>query len=272
MGKVFDHKDSSGKVTIAVFQEVSSQEQAHHFDLQADVDPDMVVVGGGATATDKPNGALLTASYPNENRTGWRASSKDHNVPNPHRLTVYAIGMKINGLTRDDLMGNLRFVRETSDVAAHPVEDVSAPQGFKLIGGGFRVNWAPGPGNLATGSFPVGGSWKARSKDHFAASPCTIDVFGIALRNSIPGVGGWERIVEDGTSSEAAHPSAHFSLDEAFALTGVGAEVFFSEPGSLLWKLEPRNGNVQGVTTASKDHQRSSPAKVKAYAIGIRFL
>ncbi|MCW2859529.1 MAG: hypothetical protein JWP48_1237 [Actinoallomurus sp.] len=271
MTKVFEHKDSSGRITIAVFREQATVEQAHFHDFATNVDIDLVAIGGGVEAAETPEGALITASYPSPNRWAWLGSSKDHNHPNPHLITVYAIGMKIEGLSRDALMSNLRFFGKRSDVAPHPAEEASVPPGFLLIGGGFRINWPPGTGNMATASFPDSDStWKVRSKDHFTPSPCTIDAFSVGLRSSIDGLGTFERRVTQKTSRTAAHPFISFSLDDRFALTGIGAEVNFNEPGSLLWKLIPGNGGSQGITAASKDHEVSSPANIDAFAIGIK--
>lgn len=274
--KIFQRTDASGIVTIAVFRQQASAPSAHFFDHQVDVDSDMVAIGGGATGAENPAGALLTASFPNNNRSAWLVSSKDHSVSNPHRLTGFAIGMKIDGLSRDQLVQqHLRFTQQTSNRTAHPSTSAGVPAGFTMIGGGFRVNWPPGAGNLATASFPeFGDVWTARSKDHFIASPCTIDTFSVGLRTQLPlPVGKVDRVENSGVSGSAAHPSIAVRIADAFALTGIGAEARTTGPGSLLWRLEPTvNGNQQGVTAASKDHQASSPATIKAWAIGIRLI
>ena len=74
--KIFERTDSSGLVTTAVFRQEAPAAAAHFFDLRVDVAGDMVVVGGGATAAEAPNGALLTASYPSDDRSAWLASSR----------------------------------------------------------------------------------------------------------------------------------------------------------------------------------------------------
>jgi hypothetical protein len=68
-------------------------------------DDDMIAIGGGGRASDNP-GALLTASHPNDDLSGWVVSSKDHEVPDPHQLVTFVIGMKIDGMTR---LRRLRF-------------------------------------------------------------------------------------------------------------------------------------------------------------------
>lgn len=272
--KMFQQVDASGRVTTAVFRRQSPSEEDLFTGFQVDVDPDMVVVGGGAIGADTPIGALLTASYPNRSRTAWLTSSKAHARSNPHRLVGFAIGLKIAGLSRDQLLANLSFTRQTSDSGPRPAESVGVPHGFILISGGFRVNWQPGAGNLATASFPeFGDEWTARSKNHLYEAPCTIDTFGVGLRTHLPDVGPVERGTNSNVSASAAHPSTSTALTGGFAITGIGAEVRFNEPGSLLWQLEPTvNGDQQGVTASAKDHELSSAAIIKAWAIGIRLV
>ncbi|GHG78577.1 hypothetical protein [Streptomyces griseocarneus] len=267
--KIFQRTDDSGKVTIAVFRRQASAPAAHFHDFQVDVDPDMVAIGGGATGVDAPQGALLTASYPDSNRSAWLVSSKDHLVPEPHRLVGFSIGMRIAGVSRRDLLRqHLQFTQVTSGGAQHPTASGGPSEGFALISGGFRVNWRPGAGNLATASFPeFDEQWTARSKDHIEPAPCTIDVFSVGLRAHIPGAGRVERRASSSIGGPAAHPSATATLHGAFALTGIGAEARWGEPGSLLWQIEPFN---QGVTASAKDHVKPSPAMIKAWAIGIR--
>jgi len=176
-------------------------------------------------------------------------------------------------MTREQLAGAVRVALQTSSRAAHPSASASLPAGFILVGGGFRVNWQPGQGNLATASFPeFGNVWTARSKDHFVSSPCTIDSFAIGLAAQLP-VGRVERAVSSDESGVAAHPSITEPMNGPFVLTGIGAEARSNEPGSLLWRLEPAiGGSEPGVTASAKDHEVSSPGTVKAWAIGARLI
>lgn len=278
--KLFERTDSSGLVTTAVFRQEAATPAAHFFDLRVDVDADMVVVGGGARGAEAPNGALLTASYPNDSRSAWLASSKDHRVSNPHRLVGFAIGMRINSaaMPRSALLNHLRFTKVTSASAGHPRAVAGVPSGFTMIGGGFRVNWPPGPGNLATGSFPgdtlTTSDWSARSKDHKAVSPCTIDVWSVAIRDVL-NIGGRlfpvDRQIARNTSTQlVSHPSAEIQFEGPHVLTGVGAKARVEEPGQLLWRLEPTSGGRPGVTGASKDHQSPLASIITVTALGIR--
>src|SRR4029077_15959890 len=59
--------DASGRVTVAVFSHQGSPGQAHWNEEEILVgDPDMIAIGGGGTATDVPQGNLLTSSHPND--------------------------------------------------------------------------------------------------------------------------------------------------------------------------------------------------------------
>ncbi|WP_328498074.1 hypothetical protein OHS59_39225 [Streptomyces sp. NBC_00414] len=284
--ELFRRRDASGLMTTAAFRHRADHDQQHCTDLAAEVDSDMVAIGGGATAVNSPHGALLTASYPADDGSAWLASSKDHNIPQPHRLTAFAIGMKIDGVSRERLAGELlTVVRTRSAHAAHPFASARVPAGHTLIGGGFRVNWRDtrggrAEGNLATASFPrAGGAWTVRSKDHEVSSPCTVDAFAVCLKSSFT-VDGAEYTVEawtdfaDSDSGPVPHPSAALSLPASgHVLTGIGAEALPTEPGSLLWQLEPTvDGTNPGVRSGSKDHGVSSPDTMCAWALGIRLI
>ena len=146
------------------------------------------------------------------------------------------------------------------------------PNEFRLVSGGFKVEWF-GVGNLATASFPeTSQSWMARSKDHIGVSPANLRVWAIGLRRQLP-VGRVVRFFEDEESSFAQHPSAVADLPDGFVLTGAGARVNWRGVGNLLWKLVPTTQTTnQEVTAASKDHVSASPATITTYAVGIRLV
>ncbi|MEW6367208.1 MAG: hypothetical protein AB1714_21465 [Acidobacteriota bacterium] len=267
-------QDSSGKITVSVFERKAGDSQQHFHDYAATVPDDMIAIGGGAEATSAPYGALLTASYPNSELSAWLASSKDHNLPNPHKLKVYAIGLKIAGMSRDKLLEHIHVGRDQSGLAQHPEASESIPPGYLLVSGGFHVNWFdfnPSGGNLATASFPENAlAWKARSKDHYVVSRANLTVYAIGIKENLP-VGQIERSIQSKDSAHAQHPSATADVLPGFALTGGGAEVHWSGAGNLLWKLQPTTQTTnQDFSAGSKDHQEVSPATLTVYSVGIR--
>ncbi|MEU9718504.1 hypothetical protein [Streptomyces sp. NPDC047976] len=270
--KVAGFSDASGRVTVAVFSYRGNPPQHIWADQTVRVgDGDMVAIGGGATAAENPYGALLTASYPNDDLSGWTVSSKDHLDAQAHELTAYVIGLKIAGMTRDQLLRSVHVARADSGTAPHPEAEAGIPSSadYALVGGGFRVDWH-GAGNLATASFPsTDYSWKARSKDHAASDPASIRSFAISLRRDLP-VGRVSSTIARAESGQFQHPAAVATLPPGYALTGGGAEVHYRGEGSLLWKLEPSTSWAPAFSAASKDHRFPDPATLTAYALGVR--
>ena len=91
-------------------------------------------------------GNLLTMSAPSlgadgkEDWKGWRVASTDHQEPDPVQLEGFAIGMKVEGLNKTELVSNLELFTNTGQPVAHSdvncyVEDSK----FLLLGGGFEV-------------------------------------------------------------------------------------------------------------------------------------
>src|ERR1051326_4424355 len=106
--------DLSGRVTVAVFEHRGSPEREVYLQERVEVaDGDMVAIGGGGVAsngfentTSTPGGpgALLTASFPTPGDfIGWTVESRDQEIPQTYSLVTYVIGLKIAGMTRNQL-------------------------------------------------------------------------------------------------------------------------------------------------------------------------
>jgi hypothetical protein len=262
--------DSSGQVTVTVFTHRGTPAQAHWNNETISVpDPDMIAIGGGGTATDQGAGALLTASYPTDDLSGWVVSSKDHIDSSPHELVTYVIGLKIAGMSRAQLAASV-YVGSATNYGPHPEAEAGIPSNsYVLVGGGFKIDWT-GAGNLATASFPSSASsWKARSKDHLLSSPATLHTYAIGLLRTLP-VGTVTAAVASAFGSQAAHPTATAVVPAGYALTGGGADVHWQGAGNLLWKLEPTRTSTPYFVGGAKDHINSDPATIDVYALGIR--
>jgi hypothetical protein len=263
-------QDASGLVTVAVFSAGTDLKQEHWINEEILVgDGDMVAVGGGGTATDFPAGAFLTASFPNDDLSGWVVSSKDYEVPNPHHLMTYVIGMKIAGMSRQQLLDSIHVSRADSGEAPNPWAVAGIPSDeFVPISGGFRVDWHH-IGNLATACFPeTAGSWKALSSSHIVSDPSNLRVFAICLRRNLP-VGPVTVAVHRAFSGvTVSHPAAVAFVPPGFALTGGGAQV--DNLGNFLWMLQPAIFEDPTFSAASKDHLLPRPSTITAYALGIR--
>lgn len=270
--QIHTHTDASGKVTVAVFERTAGNFYSHYTDFAVDVPDQFVVIGGGAVGAGSPAGNFLTASYPNNNLSSWLVSTKDHVDIHKVNLRAYAIGLKIAGLSRDQLLNYIKVNAATSVYAAHPDISVGVPYGYSMIGGGFKVNWVGG-GNIATASYPENAySWRVRSKDHKVHSHATIDAYAVGLLNSIPNVGKIAVNISVATSGYAQHTAGSVNVAAGYALTGCGAAVHYgSGGGNLLWKLMPvKLLNQHNCEAASKDLIYPNPATLSTYAIGIK--
>ena len=256
------------KQRVQLFKKQGHDMRQHNIDMTAGIDNDMVVVGGGAVARWTESGALLTASYPMREMNGWIGSSKDHMVAHPHELDVYALGLKVQGMTREELFRHMYVAVSTSPVCPHPEARANLPPDYLVLGGGFKVDWH-GAGNLATASFPSSlHSWTARSKDHEVSDPSSITVYAIGIHRDLP-VGTVETHIQRVDSGFAQHPLSFANVQPGFTLTGGGAEAHWETVGNLLWKLRPTDYGFEG---GSKDHDIAEPCVLSVYSVAMRIL
>jgi hypothetical protein len=112
-----------------------------------------------------------------EDWKGWTVATRDHVVADPCKLVGFALGMKVDGLSREELISSL-----SSNPISHPELSCYVEDGFLLLGGGFEVLDQDGGGNIATASFPNSTySWMARSRDEDIPTPSRLRVFAIGI-------------------------------------------------------------------------------------------
>ena len=261
-------RDASGLITVQLFYYRSFLPHQHFMEYSVDVAGDMVAVGGGVVGIENP-GALIYSSHPNDDLSSWMIGTKDHETPDPHYVSGYAIGMKIKGMTRAQFVESMMVITNTSDKEAHPKAMASLPGDYALAGGGLRVDW-DGAGNLATATYPAGiSAWEARSKDHGEPDPSNLTVYAIGIKRELP-VGEIASTIAQNKSGVAPHPISTAVLPPGYALSGGGAFVDYHGDGSLLWRLQPDiQGDSQGFIGASKDHNSPDPEAITAYAVGV---
>ncbi len=246
-----------------------------------DVETGYVAVGGGVLPNEVNNikaGALMTRSYPCPDLECWQVGTKDHIRPDPHGITVYAIGMKINGLTRSQLMNHITLRTRTSPSASWPSTTATVPGNYVLIGGGAYINWEGtgyvpdgSAGNLLTESYPLNPqTWVAKGKDHKIVDRAPITAYAIGIHRSIPGIGEVEtQIFSKSTYASSGYRRVHLYMDsQNWALSCPGGRGTWSY-GRLLTEIVPWVGGTQ-VSVANKDHLGADAGHVYAYAIGMR--
>lgn len=262
--------DGSGLLTTAVWKLVAP-EPASAQRLTLWLPGDFVAVGGGALGTDKPMGGLVVESTQPDLTGGasatcdwrcWSARTADLGYSDPHRTTVYAIGMRITGLRAAELKLALRGF--SSGGRSRPAS-IARSQADMAVGAGFDD-----PSTLLSGSvvastdgsispallgqyitmsapvveesypgcaayfdckpeMPVIG-WRAEAMDHAFPRPGTVRSAVLALPSTIVVAGKSWRV--RGTLVSASSPAVVSApaidvqgLPAGFALTGIGATV-----------------------------------------------
>lgn len=279
-GLLDDRLDASGRVRIRVY-ECTGYGQLN--EVHCGVDPDEVLVGGGAWADYGPPplswGALLVASAPlNANLETWVGKSKDHMKANHHTLHTYAVGMKLSGVTRATLLGTtsptapkyIIYREATSGVDQHPARDVSLPTGYQVLGGGGWANFSGCNGNMLTASYRSSATkWFASSKDHESPCPGTIStrVIGVTT-GTIPGFGqllAQQR--EASVFSSGGVGTVSKNQTSGWATTCAGGK---TTGNRLLFQMSPTDDN--NFLTGSKDHLVPASGTTFTYVMEVKKL
>jgi len=234
-----------------------------------------VILGGGAyvdwtgpcaTSTD-PSGNMITAMFPNNEGTTWTVSAKDHLVPSPASVVAYCIvARQRNGepIPSD----SYKIVSQTSNIDAHPTQQVDLPEGFSVVGGGARANYQ-GLGSILFASNPTPGldGWVGSAKDHIQSDPASITVWAIGLKDSF--LRDAHLTVSSKTSTSAATNHPHLALViPDFQMTGGGARVNWNSVGSLLTASFPQDR--QTWVAEGKDHIQPDRSTITVYAVGFQ--
>ena len=263
--------DWSGDVEIAIWSSDSSP--SAHPSAVATVHPDYVCVGGGVQTLDTEYGGLLTKSYPLPGYSSWQGQSKDHGTGSSdiHKVRVYAIGLKLNGISASELKQYVTTSTMTSGTANHPNVTSQLPLTHHIIGGGAQVNWS-GFGNLLTASYPSGPqSWYAKSKDQETADRCTITAYAIGLETCIPGFGELDFTISNSQGPTVSYGTSGggLSAETGRVITCPGAYDDTWDWGRLLTNCYPEGAN--SVYASSKDHNsRADAGYVTIYSIQIQ--
>lgn len=273
--------DATGRVHIQVVECADLSVTGRHLlGFVCETDPEFVVVGGGAKVeqTEPAAGALLYESRPLDgNLSGWVASSKEHGKFDVHRLRVFAIGLRLNGISDFQLWQNMTLRSSMAETAVSKPDHAELfPDGrFTVVGGGAAMAFNPSTcmGNLLTGSMPHFNGWRARGKDHVFGCPAHGVAYAIGLKPFIDGFGPLEIHLQR-TSQFFDIPEGARShttiLPSGFAPAGIGGQTLWQGDGRLLTEISPGN---RSVTVSDKDHlKKSGKFTLEAAIFGIRAL
>jgi len=265
-----EYSDWSGQVHIKVFSGTTAPQAQQYDNWYGNVSDDYVCIGGGAWTGATDAGAFLVDSRPKTDFSGWLVSSKDHLESDPHYLNIFAIGLKIDGVSKADLKSRLKIFTNTSSEAHHPSTYVYIPSGYNLIGGGADITY-DGYGCLLVHSYPdfFAGRWCVKGKDHEKSDPSVITAYAIGIeKGAIPGFGELEFSCSYNNSYVSAYADNIVNLTTSgWVLSCPGGLATFSDEGRMITSLSPYN-NQSGVGT--KDHHGKDSGYTYAFSIMIR--
>ncbi len=183
---------------------------------------------------------------------------------NPNKLFI--LTCDIDGKEPDYLCPKIKIETfdNTSGSSNRPSVNVIVPEGYKIIGGGARVNYS-GAGCLITESYPNGNSWITKAKDHLVGNSASITAYAIAIYDPN---NQWDVRVFQNTGSSANYPEATVKVDEGYILTGGGAKDNWSGTGNLLTASYPVTSDTW--KAKGKDHGSADRTNITVYAIGIK--
>lgn len=276
------HYTVSDYIHFVIVEATTYPTRSSNPSLSVGVPNGYVLVGGGAHAFDNisgapitGNGAFLTESRPNGSLTLWKGRSKDHMVSDPHYLTVYAIGMKIDGVTSAYLRSQINLDSTVSSSANHPIAQKSVPSGYLLIGGGAFDNYS-GYGNMLVKSYPKNSTtWYVEGKDHRRADPSTITAYAIGLNNiSFANVGyiQTEYIWENNYVPYGYNHAETFVTNDDWGLTCPGGKDTYYHLGRMMISISPDipSWGTYDVSTWSSDNYYPDNGADTAWAIRLQ--
>ncbi len=264
--------DASGKLRVVLFERKAPAAASQFSNFSVDVPEDYVVIGGGVRGAAAPKAHLLTASYPNTARSAWLVSTRDVQQSNPTAITGWALALKVEGMSRAQLLANMAYRVTTGATSANPTASSALPSGYVQLGGGFQLT-STTASNVAWSSFPSSVSgWTVAAKEHGVSSVSGIRSHVIGLRTNLP-VGLVTVSSASAVSAAAqAQPTASVGLAAGHVLTGCGARVNWEGgAGNLLWQIEPKVApNAASCEARGTEHLYSSPATIGVHSLGIR--
>jgi hypothetical protein len=266
----WDHINTS-KVTTRVYVCKRTAVAASSARAQCPVEPDFVLVGGGAEIIGAPEPAgLLTSSYP-FNSTTWWAQSNSVQSGSLHKLRAYAIGLKLDGLSRAMVEAAIRRRSVNSTDSQAPSASLTVPAGHLLLSGGARTHDIAR--HFLTASYPVDTvTWKASAKDHNVPFVSYIETHTISIA-ACPSLRVNYCLTSHHLSGDSPVGDSYETATVASALpvVGVGAYSLSVEPavGRLLTDMFPITGSSHGASATGKAELYSNPGKTRVHLINL---
>lgn len=259
----------------------SSTTADHQATANASVQAGWVLVGGGCKIEwggTSGNGALLTASYPNDDLSTWTCRSKDHLVAQTHTLYSWAIGMRIKNVSESSLRQVVRLRKSPpSGVSSLSTASAAILPGEILLGGGASITSLSNQyGALLTASYPKSdrSAWVAVSKDNYFQCAHSAVAYSITMPKSVFGH-NFSSFSNSNSTHGAAFThtyDASIYVDPNYALTSVGGIAGADDPstGRYLFAIYPDANYGNYAFASTKDHWYSMSGNTSPYWLGIK--
>jgi hypothetical protein len=283
--------DGSGDMTIMVRTCDYPATAAASWCQYCAVDPGWVMIGGGAQIEGQPQ-ARLRGSHPYPNSVTKIVSSNDNldtnctgNVPTgvtrpvfsawmgrsegePHKLRVYVIGLKVAGMSEEDLTAARSMTDAPASDLLQPAQEASLGV-FPIVGGGADE---VGTKNcFLTESRPnaTNNSWQGAAT---CSAPGSLKVYAIAFPQCLA-VPGWDycaniRIGQANGGFTTGFGTASMTTSYPWITLSAGGRGRVAASSSrYLADLYPVVGSSQGVSVTSKDQGAAVNGITSAYSI-----
>lgn len=218
--------DSSASPVHILIRSCKSTTAAGVHQVDCRVDPEYAVIGGGASPTSTNGSAkpFITESRPVDGRT-WRASS-DEPAALSHDLTVYVLGMRLDGVNTQVLRDSIEWKsRSTTSSSLSQSVDSDA---MLLSGGAFTQPNAGVSGDriLTTNAWSSSTSWNVTSSARSGTVAGTTQLTLLQIdKKIIEGFGALEVLHRSGSalSTSGGTHSTRLDVQTGWALIGMGA-------------------------------------------------
>ncbi len=241
------------------------------------VDAEFAVIGGGASpAASGGNAAkpFITESRPSDPRT-WRASSAETSSL-AHDLTVYAIGIRLDGVNTQKLRNAIGWKNGNNSGSSNSTVTVNVDSGKLLLGGGALT--APNAGLsgkrvLSANAWSSSSAWNVQSRAQAGSVAGTTQVTLLQIdKKIIEGFGALEvqnRAGSARTTSGGTH-STTLDVQSGWALLGLGAVANTSSGSARRITGIVPTATGRSVTVTSGDPSGNSAGSTVPYLTQVR--
>jgi hypothetical protein len=259
--------DGSGLITVTFYSCAMSASASPTAGQLCGVGPDELVVGGGAILSR--NSAVALAGSVPFGKQYWIAIGAALDG-GELAIATYAIGLKLAGITGEQLRAMAVIKTNQSATEQHPQTYVAVDAGYVMVGGGAL---ASPTGQYLYYNYPENWRWVAASKDHGVYAPGIVtaylieipthpsgfplDIHNLALSSS------WDGFTTTGVATN------YVFSPNGWATSSLGGRASWSGAGRLLMNHQLLTNGQGGNIATSSDAFWPDSGKTWAYALSL---